>query len=87
MKIANLEKQANKGMDIGLDNDTLRELVGYVRDLEKQVDSLANNKLDLLESIRCYLVAAEDGSMSRNNSRALAGELLEELTLHTKIKS
>ena len=33
----------------------------------------------LLEEIRSYLVAAADGSMSRNNSEALAAELLEKM--------
>lgn len=32
-----------------------------------------------LEEVRCYLVAAADGSMSRNNSENLAEELLESL--------
>lgn len=33
----------------------------------------------LRDEIRCYLVAAADGSMSRNNSEQLASELLERL--------
>ena len=86
MEISYLEAAANTGHDIGLDNYSLRALVGYIRNLEKDVENLANNKLNLLAEIREYLIAAEDGSMSRNNSEALAGELLEKLTRPTKLR-
>lgn len=33
----------------------------------------------LLQEIRGYLVAAADGSMSRNNSEQLASELLQQI--------
>lgn len=68
MEISHLESQANAGHDIGLSNYDLRALVGYIRNLEYK-----------LAEVKPYLVAAEDGSMSRNNSEALAGELLEML--------
>lgn len=38
---------------------------------------VANEAVDLLEEIQGYLIAAHDGSMSRNNSEHLAGELLD----------
>lgn len=38
---------------------------------------VAKEAADLLREIRGYLQAAEQGSMSRNNSEQLAGELLE----------
>jgi len=34
---------------------------------------------DLLEEIKSYLIAAADGSMSRNNSEQLAAELLDKI--------
>lgn len=86
MEISHLESQANAGHDIGLCNYDLRALVGYVRNLESDVDTLANNKLNLLSEVCEYLIAAEAGSMSRNNSEALAGELLEKLTKPVKLK-
>jgi hypothetical protein len=32
-----------------------------------------------IDELRCYLIAASDGSMSSNNSENLAAELLEKL--------
>lgn len=44
MEISHLESRANAGHDIGLDNYSLRALVGYVRQLESDVDKLANTE-------------------------------------------
>jgi len=41
--------------------------------------SAVQKTAELIEEIRAYLVAAEDGSMSRNNSEQLAAELLERI--------
>lgn len=38
---------------------------------------IADEAAALFEEVRAYLVAAADGSMSRNNSEQLAAELLE----------
>ncbi len=40
-------------------------------------DALRCEAARILSEVRCYLEAASDGSMSRNNSENLAGELLE----------
>lgn len=75
MEISHLGSQANRGLEVGLDNYSLRALVGYIRNLES-----------MLAEVKPYLVAAEDGSMSRNNSEALAGELLEKLAKLQNLK-
>lgn len=69
MEISHLEHQANAGYDVGLDNYSLRALVGYITNLE-----------NTLAEIKPYLIAVEAGSMSRNNSETLAGELSKRLT-------
>lgn len=43
------------------------------------VVTMTDNLLSILEEVRQYLVAAENGSMSSNNSQQLASELLERL--------
>jgi hypothetical protein len=40
---------------------------------------VAEEAASLLQEIREYLVAAADGSMSRNNSQQLASELLQQI--------
>ncbi len=40
---------------------------------------VAKEAADLLSEIQGYLIAASDGTMSRNNSENLAGELLDKL--------
>jgi hypothetical protein len=40
---------------------------------------VAQEAAALLQEIRGYLVAAADGSMSRNNSELLASELLQQI--------
>jgi hypothetical protein len=40
---------------------------------------VAQEAAALLQEIRGYLVAAADGSMSRNNSAQLASELLQQI--------
>lgn len=40
---------------------------------------VAQEAATLLQEIRAYLVAAADGSMSRNNSEQLADELLRQI--------
>lgn len=39
----------------------------------------------LLEEVRGYLIAAADGSMSRNNSEQLASELLAQIDAYAKV--
>ena len=52
--------------------DRLLEAQDRIRELE-----------ELVEDVRVYLVAASDGSMSRNNSEQLASELLERVIGNT----
>ena len=66
MEISHLVTQANRGLDIGLSNHSLRALIGYIKDMENTI-----------EKTKSYLTAASDGSMSRNNRENLASELLE----------
>jgi hypothetical protein len=40
---------------------------------------VANEAAELLKEIQAYLIAASDGTMSRNNSENLASELLEKI--------
>lgn len=49
--------------------------------LEVSIQKERSDTADLWREVRKYLVAAADGSMSRNNSEQLASELLEQLSL------
>ena len=44
MEIKHLETRANRGLDIGLDNYSLRALVGYIKDLESKVEKVGEGK-------------------------------------------
>jgi hypothetical protein len=48
-------------------------------DTEEEAIEAWNEEPALLQDIRGYLVAAADGSMSRNNSEQLASELLQQI--------
>ena len=47
--------------------------------LENFAELVRADERERWEDVKNYLIAARDGSMSRNNSETLAGELLEQL--------
>lgn len=47
--------------------------------LEHFAELVRADERERWEDVKNYLIAARDGSMSRNNSETLAGELLEQL--------
>jgi hypothetical protein len=59
-----------------------QSMVGIIIKSIEDIDShkaIDIKQISLLSEIKEYLIAASDGSMSRNNSEALAAELLEKL--------
>jgi hypothetical protein len=68
MDISHLKSKANKGLDTGMYNEELHNLLNYIQKLEH-----------IVEESRQYLVAASDSSMSKNNSEALADEILAKI--------
>lgn len=51
------------------------EVDAFIRTQQATIDRLTH----IIESVKPYLAAAADGSMSRNNSEQLAAELIAEI--------
>lgn len=63
----------------GKNKDLFKARNEYDSDIEVVLIESAQEDVELMQEIRGYLAAAADGSMSRNNSEALARELLRRI--------
>ena len=65
MDISHLETQANKGLDVGLCNEVLRELIGRIKELEAQTVTMCKmldgvttsvSKTDTVHALTCIKI-------------------------------
>jgi hypothetical protein len=52
------------------------KLVFTTKELDELLNKIRAHEREKWSEVEAYLIAASEGSMSRNNSEALAGELL-----------